>query len=315
MHEAEAERDEPPPVQARTDDVLERHVDDGAGDEHLDERREPERVGPEVVGRGDERDRVRDGEGRDDGDQRAEAAERDDQAEQEQQVVGAVQNVLEAKLHEAPRGLEPARVEFDQARVAPELEGADRVVRQHQSDCRDRALAETPPARLDREARAGRLDRIGEEDIEVAGRHRDVDVALRNAQQRQGAVETLEGAVVRRRRPYRHHRLRAQFLPVLEDRDVVADPEGGRVAQGLRRPFEVEDVLVLVAPRHVTHGNERHADQQRQLLAAGLHEALDQGVVGDLVRREHRGHGDREGNQESGAETAHRGTAGLHHGF
>ena len=62
------------------------------------------------------------------------------------------------------------------------------------------------------------------------------------------------------------------------------------------------------------HGDERHPDQQRQLLAAGLHEALDQGIVRDFVRRQHGGEGDGKGNQERGAETARSGTAGVHHG-
>ena len=73
---------------------------------------------------GDERDRMRDREGRHDQHQRAEPAERDDQAEQKQQMIRAVEDVQESELHEAPRGLVPSRVEPHEAGIARELEHA-----------------------------------------------------------------------------------------------------------------------------------------------------------------------------------------------
>ena len=72
----------------------------------------------QIERRRDERDRVRDREGGDDDDERPEAAERDHQAEQEEQVVGAVENVKEARDDEAPRRLVPARIEPHQPRIA-----------------------------------------------------------------------------------------------------------------------------------------------------------------------------------------------------
>ena len=57
-------------------------------------------------------------------DERAEAAERDHEAEQEQQVIGAVEDVREPELHEAPRGLVPARIEPDEARDRPSSSNA-----------------------------------------------------------------------------------------------------------------------------------------------------------------------------------------------
>ena len=91
-----------PSLACGDDDVLERHVDDRDGDQRFDERRKPERVGRQVRGRRDERDRVRDRERRDDEDERPRRAERNDEAEQEQQVIGAVEDVLEAEPDEAP---------------------------------------------------------------------------------------------------------------------------------------------------------------------------------------------------------------------
>ena len=130
VNQPEAERDRPAPVQrapARrpvgapaagraANDVLERHVDDRDGDQRLDQRRKPERVGREVVRRCDQRHRMRDRERRDDDDQRAEPAERDHQAEQEQQVIDAVEDVEEAVLDEAQRRLVPARIELRRRR-------------------------------------------------------------------------------------------------------------------------------------------------------------------------------------------------------
>ena len=97
------------------DDVLERHVDDRDGDQRLDERRKPERVGArsyadaisvtecatvkDVTTTTSER----------------KPPERDHQAEQEQQVIDAVEDVEEAVLDEPQRRLMPARVEPDDA--------------------------------------------------------------------------------------------------------------------------------------------------------------------------------------------------------
>src|SRR2546422_871726 len=94
---------------ARVNDVLERHVDDRGRDQRLDERREPQRVGREVVRRGNERDRMRNGERRHDRDKRPETAEWNHQAEQEQQVIDAVEDVEGSELDELQRGLTPAR--------------------------------------------------------------------------------------------------------------------------------------------------------------------------------------------------------------
>src|SRR5262245_59991864 len=113
-------------AESSADDVLERHVDDGDGDEHLDERRKPERVGREIVRRRDERDRVRDGELGHDGDERPQPAERDHEAEEKQQMIRAVEDVLEPEADDMQRRLVPPRIESHDARIAFQLEGAHR---------------------------------------------------------------------------------------------------------------------------------------------------------------------------------------------
>ena len=65
VHDAEGEGDHPAALDGGADDVLERHVDDGGGDQRLDERRKPERVRHEAEGGGDQRDRMRHREGGD----------------------------------------------------------------------------------------------------------------------------------------------------------------------------------------------------------------------------------------------------------
>src|SRR6266705_1077046 len=85
MYEAEPEGDHPAPVDALdADNVLERHVKDGHGNQRFDERWKPQRVRREVERRRDERDRMRHGEGRDDQEKLSEAAERDDETNQKQ---------------------------------------------------------------------------------------------------------------------------------------------------------------------------------------------------------------------------------------
>ena len=69
---------------------------------------------------------MRDRERGDDDDQRPQPAERDHEADQEQQMVGAFEDVPEARHDEAQRRLMPARIETHQARIAVELERARR---------------------------------------------------------------------------------------------------------------------------------------------------------------------------------------------
>src|SRR5438552_13910745 len=98
MHEAESESDHPAPAYIASDDVLQRHIKDGHGDQRFDQRRKPQSIRPEVERGGNQRDRMRDGERRDDRDQGTEAPERNDQAEEKQQMVRPIQDMVEAEL-------------------------------------------------------------------------------------------------------------------------------------------------------------------------------------------------------------------------
>ena len=57
---------------------------------------------------------------RDHRDQRPQLPERNHQTQQEEQVINAVEDVPEAQRHEPERGMVPAGIEPDQARVAGE---------------------------------------------------------------------------------------------------------------------------------------------------------------------------------------------------
>src|SRR6266550_6029198 len=118
MDEPESERDQPASLELGSDDVLERHIHDGERDQRFDQRRKPKRVWRESDRRRHEGDRVRDGERRHDGDEWPNLPERDDEAEDEQEMVDAVEDVREAELDEAQRGLMPSRIETDQAGIA-----------------------------------------------------------------------------------------------------------------------------------------------------------------------------------------------------
>jgi hypothetical protein len=106
-----------------------------------------------------------DREGRDDDDERPQAAERGHQADQEQQVIGAFENVPEARYHEAQRGLMPARIEMHEAGIAIEFEGPNGTAWRQEAQRRRHVVAETIEARVDRECRAVGPDRIFEQHV------------------------------------------------------------------------------------------------------------------------------------------------------
>ena len=124
MHKTEAEREHPPPISPRTDDVLERHVDDRERNEHFDQRRKPKRIRRKAHRGGDERDRVRDGERGDDRDERPDAPNGNHETQHEQQVVDAAEYVRESQADEGERGLVPLRIELHQAWITVVLKCA-----------------------------------------------------------------------------------------------------------------------------------------------------------------------------------------------
>src|SRR6266852_826902 len=126
VYQAAAEGHHPAALQtAAANNVFKRHVNDGSRDERFDQRRKPKKIRCEIVGRGNQRDRMRDGERGDDGNERAKAAKRDHQAEQKQEMVGAVENVEKTQIHKPHGRLVPPRIEVDEARIAVEFERAN----------------------------------------------------------------------------------------------------------------------------------------------------------------------------------------------
>src|SRR6185295_6181514 len=100
VNESESKRDQPPSLEARADDILERHVHNRQRDQDLDQWRKPQSVGRKAEYRRDQRDRVRDRERGDDRDERSHLSERNDQANDEQQVVDTIENVREPERNE-----------------------------------------------------------------------------------------------------------------------------------------------------------------------------------------------------------------------
>src|SRR5260370_34770267 len=126
VYQAKTKSHHPAALQAAAaGDVFERHVNDRNRDERFDQRRKPQKIWCEVVGRGEQRDRMRDGERSDDGNERAETAKWDYQTQQKKQMVGAVQNVEKTQVDKSQGRLMPPRVEADQAGIAGEFERAN----------------------------------------------------------------------------------------------------------------------------------------------------------------------------------------------
>ena len=293
VHQAEAERHQPaaphrrPVAGPRGQDVLERHVHDGDRDEGLDQGREPEEVGRHAVRRGDERHGVRHREAGDDRHQRPEAAERDDQAEQEQQVVGAVEDVLVPRGDEAGRSLVPARIERHQAGIAAQLEGPLGPFRGDEAKHGDDAHAQPLDAGPDGEARRLGRDRVVEhyvqhrlapDDLEAVGEPlADQDVG-------EGVVVAPERAVGRKRQPQGRDLRFRESDSVLVELHLLRQPELCSVRQQRLRAFEVQVARAPQREVDVLHGLERHADQQAEALSLRLRECLDGHVARDVVR-------------------------------
>src|SRR5213080_4532259 len=100
MHKAEAKRHHPAALQAAAaNDVFERHINDGNGNERFNHRWKPEEIRRKIIGGSNQRNRMRDGECGDDGNERAEATERDYKTKQEQKMVVTVKNVEETQVY------------------------------------------------------------------------------------------------------------------------------------------------------------------------------------------------------------------------
>ena len=166
MHQAEGKRRHPAPMQAGADNIGQGHPDNRSGDQGLDKWRKPQPLRPQAQGCSNQRDRVRDREGRGHHHHGAQMlskapwrAQRDHQAGQEQQVVGAFKDVPHALLHKAPGGLVPAWVKVHEAGVAVQFVGALDAVVGYKTQRHRHAQPESRKARVDGEARLRRSNR------------------------------------------------------------------------------------------------------------------------------------------------------------
>ena len=133
MHQPEAERQHPPPLQPRPHDVLERHVENRKCDQRLDERvnqsadgASPSVAAMRVIEWATVNDVITAISGRN-------LPERNHQTQQEEQVINAVEDMPEAQRHKPERGMVPAGIEPDQARVARKLVRARPAWRKNRS--------------------------------------------------------------------------------------------------------------------------------------------------------------------------------------
>src|SRR5215472_1588837 len=167
VDQPETESDHPAALDARgSDDIFERHVDDRSSNERLNQRRKPQEIRREVVGRSKQSYRVRHRKRGDHGDEHAKPAERNHQAQQKQEVVGSVEDMEKAQVHKAQSSLMPAWIETNQAGVAIEFERANFAPRKNQAQNRDDAQPQARKPRLDRKTRAIRLNRSVEQNIQ-----------------------------------------------------------------------------------------------------------------------------------------------------
>ena len=120
------------------------------------------------------------GEGGDYRYQRLDPAERDDQAQQEQHMVDAGQNVLDAEPDETERGFPPGRIEADSAGPAGDHHSAAGSGERHIANGELDGVAQIGADQaLDREDGIGRVDRIGEMSVEIAGLIADPNIRRR----------------------------------------------------------------------------------------------------------------------------------------
>ena len=296
MHEPERERDDPPPLDFRADNVLERHVHDRQRDEHLDERREPEGIGCETARRRDERDGVRDGERRDDRDQRAQPPKRDHQAEHEQQVIEPVEYVLEAERDEAQRRLVPPRVEPHEPGVSQVLEHSLRPVRRHEMKHRRGSNPEMGERRPNREPRRRRRDRILDHDVQHRLFPRQVyGIRERRTEHaRQGGVVRPKRSVGRQRESRRAHQATLQRPIVLEDLDVIGDPHSTRILELRVHAREIEVARPAEYELEIADRLQGNPNNEAQPSRFRLHVRQDHDRRRDLVRERTRRKRDRQ---------------------
>src|SRR5579863_6992412 len=94
-----------------------------------------------------------DGEGGHYGNQRAKPPERDHQTKQKQQMVRSIQDMKEAQLHKLGGGLEPARIQANEARITEKFKRTNRSARRQETQPDHHARGEPVEPRMNRKAR------------------------------------------------------------------------------------------------------------------------------------------------------------------
>ena len=244
---------------------------------------------------------MRDGEGGDDDGERAQTTKRNHQAQQEQQVIDTAED-MEEPVHDEPRrGLEPARVEPDETRVAVELERALDARRARPSESRGTSfgragsnrstVTDRRPAVSNRveieirdSARGHRIleqhidERLVRDEVEVCGQRRAGHV-------RERALVGIERRIGRQREPRARDARAAQLAIALEQIYPAGDPSAAGVEHRGLHLAEVEQRSFHRPLEIVDRGRERGPDQQPEELSFRLKKRLDPDVAGDFVSR------------------------------
>ena len=227
VHEPERERDDPPPLELRADDVLERHVHDRQRDQHFDQRRKPQRVRRQSVA-----DAISVIECATVNDVTIAISGRSLRNGITRQNTNSrwsmpIENVLEPERHEAERRLVPARVQPHEPRIAEVFERALCIVRQDESQDRRGPNAQVRERWPDREPRRGRRDRIFDQHVE----HRLLPRQIHRIGQR--------------RRPARS---RARICTIVNDRSDGSDNRAAVTCATLERPVVLVHLDVVGDP-------------------------------------------------------------------
>ena len=309
MHQAKAEGDHPAPLGPRpsrpaplgralpgprADDVLEGHVHNRQRDQRFDQRRKPQRPRRHAHGRGDQGDRMGDGERGHHGNQMAQAAQWNHQAEQEQEMVHAFEDVFKAHDDEAQRRLVPARVEFNEPRIAEIVESPLAAIGQDEAQHRGGLVRQRAELRVNREIGIRRLDRIAHQHIEHALAPEQVDFVAerRRVDVLQRGVEIGEGPARRQRHPHRPQVLLCEFDSVLVEPQRFGNVDPGRVAQGEVGFADSQVARAAQGKADLAEGFHRNPQQRCQLVAFRLDEGVDGDPARDFVGG--RGRGQRE---------------------
>src|SRR2546430_552855 len=287
MYEAEAEGHHPAALQAAAaNDVFERHINDGNGNERFNQWRKPEKIWREVVGGGDQRDRMRNGERGDDGNEHAETAKRDYKTKQKQKMVGAVENVEKTQVDKSQSGLVPARVDADETGIASEFECENFAAGWNKP--KDGYDAQTQARKRWMDGKAGllRLNWVFERHVEHGlvpvnvcvvrkGRPRDVSdrIFIRS-----------ERAIGRERDACRDDLRFRKASIVFIDFDEVGDPERRGAGEHFVHAREVQIARAVFGKIDITHGFERDANEEMKTIALRFDKCLDDDIVGDVVR-------------------------------